>query len=601
MKVDRDTAAWVRNRSDDLAVEAGCRFSVNRAAWVTWWIERYCRLYEGERAGERLILCGCKTCDYAAPLEDFPEWNDDGEAIYEDRVRRHAKCVADGHGIDWQFDSLARLFGWEVFDPRWDRWVRRFRKGSIWVPKKNKKSPTLAAVGLHLTCGDGEMGQKVFFGAKDGAQAREISGQHAVEMVTQSDDLDAECDVNKNLMRITHVPTRSFLQPMSSSNERTQKSKEGINGSILIDETHVVDRAFIRRIKRAGISRSEPLQLEFSTAGTDPDCYGKDQFDHGAKVVSGESVDQEFFYAAYAAPQDTTDEAILADPVAFGRMANPAWGNTVGEKEFLSDLNDSRRTPSDWADFKTYRLNIWQTSSSPWIGASVWAGCRRDQREAAGLLGRPCYAGLDLAQVRDMTALVLVFPGDDEAEYFLLPHFWLPKGTVERFADRTHFKEWVRDGWLHATDGDVTDYGQVRKAFLELHDQYEIRELAYDPWRAEQLTQEIEQGVTFGGETVIEGTGVPRIEFKQTIVNYAEPTQAFERLIIEGKIHHFGHPVLSWQISHAMKSTPDPSGNYRIVKPDRQGIKSVDGVQAGIMGFARAMQAQDTSVGVQFL
>lgn len=558
--IDRDTQDWIRDAADERAAKNGCRFDGERGEFVCNWIEEYCVLYEGDFAGDPLRL------------------------------------------MPWQRELIMRLFSWVRWSDRWQREIRRFRRGSIWVPKKNGKSPTLAALALYLLCGDGEQGQKVFLGAKDGAQAREIAGTHAVEMVNQSPPLSAECDINKNLMRITHVPTRSFMQPLSSSNSRTQQSKEGINGSVIIDETHVVDKAFIRRIERAGISRSEPLHLEFSTAGTDPDSYGKEQFDYGAKVAAGEIENERYLYLAFAASQDTTDEQIMADPVRLGKLANPSWGVTVGEEEFLSDLQTSRRTPADWADFKTYRLNIWQTSASPWLGASVWAGCRHDASYADELIGRRCWAGLDLAQVRDMTALVLVFKSETEEErYQLLPYFWLPEATVRRYEDRTQFRQWVNAGWLNVTPGDVTDFGAVRRAFLDLHQKYDIQELAYDPYRAEQLTQEIEQGVTVGSEIVIEGTGVPRFEFKQTVFNYTEPTQAFERLCIESKIEHYGHPVLAWQIGHAVKTKPDNSGNYRIVKPEHHGIKSVDGVQAAIMGFARAMQSADSSVGVQFL
>lgn len=556
--IDRDTQNWIRDASDEKAALNGCRFDGERGEFVCDWIETYCVLYEGDFAGDPLRL------------------------------------------MPWQRDLLMRLFSWVKWSDRWKRDVRRFRRGSIWVPKKNGKSPTLAALALYLLCGDGEQGQKVFLGAKDGTQAREIAGTHAVEMVNQSGPLSAECEINKNLMRITHVPTRSFMQPLSSSNSRTQQSKEGINGSVIIDETHVVDKAFIRRIERAGISRSEPLHLEFSTAGTDPDSYGKEQFDYGEKVLSGEVENERYFYVSYAAPQDITDEAILADPVTLGQRANPSWGVTVGEEEFIADLQISRRTPSDWADFKTYRLNIWQTSTSPWLGTDVWKKCRHDG-DAESLRGRKCWAALDLAQVRDMTALVLVFPGDVEEEYYLLPYFWLPSATVERYADRTQFKQWVQSGHLYSTPGDVTDYGAVRKKFLELRNVYDIQELIYDPYRAEQLTQELEQGVHLGNEMLVEGTGIPRVAFGQTIMNYAEPTQTFERLAIEGKIKHFGHPVLAWQIGHAVKTKPDNSGNYRIVKPDRLGIKSVDGVQASIMGLAKAMASDNQGAGFQLL
>ena len=36
-----------------------------------------------------------------------------------------------------------------------------------------------------------------------------------------------------------------------------------------------------------------------------------------------------------------------------------------------------------------------------------------------------CFAGLDLSASRDLTALVLVFPQNDQLH--VVPHFWLPE------------------------------------------------------------------------------------------------------------------------------------------------------------------------------
>jgi phage terminase large subunit-like protein len=554
--VDRITKRWVRNASDEKAVRNGCTFDEARGRLVCDWIEEYCVLYEGDFAGEPMRL------------------------------------------MDWQHDLLMRLFGWVKWSDRWGRKIRRFSKGSFWMPKKNGKSPTIAAISLYLLCGDGEMGQKVFIGAKDGKQARDIAGAHAIEMVKRSPALTAECKWYENTKAIRHKPTSSVMEPLSSSNSRTQESKEGINGSVVIDETHVVDRAFIRRIRRAGISRSEPLQLEFSTAGNDPDCYGKDQFDYGKRVEAGEVENESFLYIAYAAPPDTADEAIVSDPVKFGRLANPSWGVTVGEEEFVADMQASRRTPQEWADFKMYRLNIWQVSSSPWLGASVWAGCRKDRFDEGNLIGRPCWDGFDFAQVRDMTAKVTVFRGDDDEEYLVVPRFWLPEATVENYADKAPLRQWVADGFLETTPGETTEPAIIRQAIVDDHLRFGVRKMAYDPWRTATITQEICEGVKDArGNVVVPGSGVERLEFRQNLQNYAEATQVFERLAIRGKIHHDGHPVLAWQVGHAVKTNPDNSGNYRIVKPDRNSFKSVDGVQAAIMGLALGLQ-DDTPAAV---
>ena len=185
--VDEITAAWIRNPSDEAAVRAGCRFDVLRGAYAVWWIENTCRLYEGVSAGDPMILRGCAECNYGVPT--LFEWDDDGQALCIDRAERHAACVAAGHFIDWQYECTMRMFGWVRWSEHWQAEVRRFRKASVYIAKKNKKSPSLAAWALHLFAGEGEGGQHVYLAAKDGSQARDNCGKHTVEMWEQSDGL----------------------------------------------------------------------------------------------------------------------------------------------------------------------------------------------------------------------------------------------------------------------------------------------------------------------------------------------------------------------------------------------------------------------------
>jgi hypothetical protein len=316
MTIDKVSRAWTRNASDERAAANGCRFDVLRGAWTVWWIERFCRLYEGEGyAGTPVVLHGCHTCNHSELYATEEPWqNDDGtpgigQAIHLARAESFASCIAAGHAIDWQYECFMRIFGWVRYSDKWKRDVRRFRQSTIFVPKKSKKSPTLSALGMYLLCGDGEPGQKVFLAAKDGDQARKNAAKHAVEMLYQCPELfdresprDGICTLNRSTLQITHEPSRSVMYPLSSSNASTQKSKEGLNGSVLIDETHVVDRAFVDIISRAGISRSEPLMAEFSTAGNNPDGYGKERFDYGLDVIAGKATDEELFAADLRRP-----------------------------------------------------------------------------------------------------------------------------------------------------------------------------------------------------------------------------------------------------------------------------------------------------------
>lgn len=539
--MDSVTRKWIRNVSDERAAENGCWFDEEQGEYVVKWIADYCRLYEGEWAGESLVLS------------------------------------------DWQLDATMRLFGWMRDSERWGRPIRRFRQASIWVPKKNKKSPTLAAWGLYLLCGDGEPGQKIFLAAKDGNQAREIAGKHAYEMMMASDELRSECKTNLNSMQISHLPSRSLMKPLSSANSRHQQGKEGLNGSVLIDETHVVDREFVGRISRAGISRSEPLQIEVSTAGDDPEGYGKERFEYGAAVERGDLTDERLFYAAYAAPQDLSDEELAADPIKWGRIANPAMGHTVDPEEFMDDYNRSRASLAELGRFKMYRLNIWQKSASPWLRSTDWNSCL-DRYTEEDLEGQICYAGLDLSKTTDTTSLQLIFPSPvDSEECRLISYFWLPENKARELADQVGYLEWEKDGYIELTPGDVVDYRFIRRRLNEIREKFDLQILGYDKTYAEPLRQDLVQDDGWPED-------VPQI-FPQTIMYFAGPTAEFERRVIAGKLRHNGNACMNWQIGHTTVK-PDANGNKRPVKPKQGDKKKIDGPVAAIMALGLSMESE---------
>ena len=233
--IDSVTKRWIWNASDERAARNGCTFDEERGQHFINICAKKFRLWEGEYAGEPFY------------------------------------CV------DWQFACMMRIFGWVKFSPMHKRLVRRFTRASVWVAKKNKKSPTGAAVGLYLLGYDGEHGQHVYSAARDGKQAL-IVHRHALAMVRSSSELSATCTINKSTSKILHEPTGSTYEILAGDNIPSQ---EGLNGSVIIDETHVVNRKLALVLEDMGASRSEPLQFEISTAGNDPQSYGRIQYEFG--------------------------------------------------------------------------------------------------------------------------------------------------------------------------------------------------------------------------------------------------------------------------------------------------------------------------------
>lgn len=530
MSIDAITQSWIRNAADQRAAENGCRFDEDRAAHVCEFFLKYLRLYEGEHAGE--------------PFKLMP----------------------------WQTDVLSRAFGWTRYSEFYKRRVRRFRKVSLWLPKKCGKSPTAAAVGIYLLAADGEQGQKVFSGAKDGKQAG-IIHTHARMMIEASPALSKKCKINKSTGRITFLPTNSFYDLLAGDNIASQ---EGLNGSAIIDEVHVVDDRLAMVLEGMGASRAEPMQFEVSTAGKNPISYGRKQWEYGLAVNAGTIPDDEFLFIAYAAPQDASD-ADLDNPEIW-KAANPSWGYTINEDEFRAAFQRSKRSLSDWTAFKQRRLNIWANSASPFIRESDWSACR-DEFTERDLHGQTCIAGLDLARKQDLTALALLFGPDENGAYRVLVWFWLPENRAKELDGQVPYLQWQRDGFIKLLPGDVTDFNVVGADILKIAERFNITHLVYDPLFAEELTQ----GIAANAD-------IERVEFGQKLLNFARPTAEFESLIIGRKLHHNGHPILTWQVGHVQ--TKEAGGLMRPVRPLRGDPRTIDGVVALVMALGQSMEAE---------
>lgn len=535
---DEVTKRWMRDASDELAVRNGCWFDEARGQFVVDWFRDYLRFYEGECAGQPFDLTV----------------------------------------MPWQYELVMRLFGWVRNSEEWGRVIRRFRKLSFWGAKKNGKSPLLAGLCCYLAFGDGEMGQKVFPTARDGLQIKENVVRHIHEMIRQSAELSSECKLNKTTGSVFHNPTRSLILPLSSDNVATQKAKEGLNGSIAVDEVHVVDKQHMRRISRAGISRAEPLHMEASTAGNEPESYGYGRFTYAQGVIDGRHQDDQTLAVIYAAPQDVNDAEIHADPSKFGKMANPSWGHTVKQSEFLSDYEASKKSVSDFADFKMYRLNIWQQSASPWLSVHDWAACPAVEGELPET--EATFAGLDLSRKIDLTAWVLFQPGDPPR---CCGHYWCPRQRAEELSSQFEIPllDWAEQGWVTLVNRRGIDYDAVIQRIDADVKRYAISHIGFDPYNSDQVVKHCEENLD-----------CQMVEVRQGIPSLSAPTKELELMVVESQLDHRCDPVLAWMIGNTSIRS-DENGNIKPLKAVGGVRKHIDGVVALIMAKYMAMANPD--------
>lgn len=539
---------WVRCRADELAIEAGMGFSVARAEYTCTWIEENCCLYEGEHAGEPIVL-------YPAQREYF-----------------------------------MRLYGWVRWSEEWQQWIRRFTHTTFLAAKKNGKSPMAAAHNLYMLCVDGEQGQKVYQAAGNGEQAK-IAQMHAINMVKRSPSLADDCKINNTTLQITHLPTNSVLMILTGDDSRGAKTKEGLNGSVSYDEMHVVNRLIEERTSRAGISRKEPINAAFSTAGDDPSAVGAERFKYGRQVNSGERNDPHFLHVEYAAPATATDAEIEENLDEYGQAANPAWGNLVKPTEFRADWQRSKGKPREVARFKQYRLNIEVGSTNPWLSLAAWQRGKRPYT-VADLAGRECWLGFDAARKLDMNAAVFIFPWEEDGPgcLRLWPMFWLPEDTAKERDHLFPFRSWGAGGFISLTPGGTMDYSRVKGDLRDVITTHNLKVtcLYYDMTYANEITQALHEGEQLGS-TVVPGVVGEREEVSQGIMVMTGLACEFERRLNAGLIQHPGNAVMDWQVGHC-EVKRDRNQNIAPQKPNPHSGKNIDGIAATLDAMVGAVK-----------
>ena len=125
----------------------------------------------------------------------------------------------------------------------------------------------------------------------------------------------------------------------------------------------------------------------------------------------------------------------------------------------------------------------------------------------------------------------------------------------------------------------MIDYDYIEAQILKDAEDYNIQEIAYDPYNATEIVNHIMD------------EGLNMTPFRQGYLSMNAPSKDFEKKILGCELNNGDNPVMKWMISCTEVST-DPAGNIKPVKPDRQKSgKRIDGVIASIMSLDRAVQS----------
>jgi len=503
----------------------------------------------------------------ALALDFFPE------------VLRHIEGDAAGKPFvlgAWQQAWIANLFGWKTEDER-GREVRRYKETLLYVPRKNGKTPTTAGLGLYVFFCDHEPGQQGYLVAKDKDQAgllfrqmRAMAAAHpALKKACRAYGGNAPGGVSKSLVK----GDNSFLKVISAD---ASGKHGGTPHLVIVDELHEqTDRQLLDTLRTSMTSanRKQGLTIYLTTADFDRPSVCNERYQYAKRVQADPTYDPAFLPVIYeAAPDDPWD----AEETWV--KCNPNLGVSVSRAELRRLANEAKDNPALLIEFRRLHTNVRvQRTAGSAIDLTLWDGCKIGPPAREELAGEPCWCGLDLGWRDDFAALVTLWElterraGAGPAPLYAEFRFWLPRGG-KRDLRATPFNEFVAGDWLELTEGNTTDFGEIRAALEEVRAKYQLRTLMFDPSYARSESTELV------------ADGFPVVEFRQNSRNYSVPWKWLVADGLKGKrLLHGGNPVARWMADNVVVEVDGADG----VMPRKKKSKDkVDGITALCMGLA---------------
>lgn len=462
----------------------------------------------------------------------------------------------------WQEEPIRQLFGTIGSDG-----LRQYSECFLFLPRKNAKTEICAGIGNYCLLGTGKSGQEIYCCASDREQAARLYNA-AAQMIRCDPYLDSICDIKDSKKQIVVPRSGNVLQALSSDAHR----KHGYNPSVvLFDELHTQPNRALWDVMTSGSgTRLEPLTIAITTAGTSKESLAYEQFEYAKRVKADPSLDPTYLPLLYYADEeeDWGSEQVW-------RKANPALGDFLQLRYLQKKFLKAQMIPTEEAAFRQLHLNQWVQSERRFLTRQQWddSGEKFDVDE---LLGMPCFGGLDVGLVRDLSALALVFR--HQGGFRVLVHFWLPEKNIvaKENTDKVPYRQWAKKGFLTLTPGEVTDFEHIRVEANKLASKYQIQKLFTDPHAASELIINLAKDC------------LPVIPFRQNFPMMNAPTRELERLVIGKKIHHNGNPILGWNVENAVTAN-NADGYVKLVKQSSFSAKRIDGLIAVVMGIAGAI------------
>jgi phage terminase large subunit-like protein len=372
-----------------------------------------------------------------------------------------------------------------------------------------------------------------------------------------------------------------FIRPVSSEAQNLEGHR--VHFAFMDEVGQHKDGEVIKSMRRGVKGNRNSLLFMITNSGESRESICWEYHDKTRKVLEGTIDDDELFgYVCQLDPCRACRKAGHETP----QQGCPECDDWRDEKTWPKTI------PSSLHSVLRYNFCVWLSNADRWFTPDQWASCGSPP---ADMIGRPAILGVDMANTKDLAALVLIAPSadffsetqiDDQGRLVISEvrgHVdvrcwtWCPEAMVEEQSKRgIPYDMWVRDGVLFATEGNTIDRRLIRQFVVGLREAgYWIEEIAYDIAFANEFAQELQDQHGF--------TVVP---ITQDVRNLTEPCMLLETLVARQQLRHGNAPLLRFAAANALVER-DAGGRMRPSKKKSAPNGKIDPISALVTGLKR--------------
>ena len=462
----------------------------------------------------------------------------------------------------WQKAFIQALFGFVDKETG----LRKYKKGILFVGRKNGKSTIDAGLGTYMLTSAGEGGAEIYSVATKKDQAK-VVWEEAKRMIKKSPVLAKR--VRTLVNGLFYDKTESFFKALASDSN----SLDGLNAFFVIgDEIHAwKDKNLLDVMYDSMSAREEPLFLETSTMGQIRESVFDNEYEYCTEVING-----------YEGKSDIVDETIL--PVIYELnnpndwqnelawyQANPGLGTIKNIKDLRDKVNRAKNNPSELTNLLCKDFNIRQNDQDKWITFDI--ANNEETYNIEELFDTYAIGGVDLSSTTDLTCATLLIVKNNKK--YVIQQYFIPSERLEFKIkdDKIPYDKWEKRGLVTICEGAKVNYSDVTQWFFRMNEEYLISAMwiGYDPWNTQYWVEEMKN------------YGFEMVEVRQGAKTMSNPMKQLEADLIEKKVNYNNNPILKWCLCNTAVKR-DENDNIRPVKGQKQ-RQRIDGTVSLIIAY----------------